>query len=305
MGIVSVVGSFVYDLVAKAPRRPKTGETLIGESFGMFLGGKGANQAIASSRSGASVHMIGRLGNDLFGNQFLEKFSNEGISTDFVVIDDVNGTGVGMPLIDATGDNSIVLIPQANMALSVDDVNNAFEPIASSDVLILQLEVPIDASQRAAEIAKENNTMVLLNPAPAREIPDSFLRLVDVLIPNEIETEILSGMKTTTDDQAIEAARALTSKGISTVILTLGHRGALLLTDEIEKRVPGFTIEAVDTTAAGDAFCGALATSLAQGSTIEDAVWIANAAGALAVTKLGAEPSLPKKADLDQFLAVN
>ena len=305
MGIVSVVGSFVYDLVAKAPRRPKTGETLIGESFGMFLGGKGANQAIASSRSGASVHMIGRLGNDLFGNQFLEKFSNEGISTDFVVIDDVNGTGVGMPLIDATGDNSIVLIPQANMALSVDDVNNAFEPIASSDVLILQLEVPIDASQRAAEIAKENNTMVLLNPAPAREIPDSFLRLVDVLIPNEIETEILSGMKTTTNDQAIEAARALTSKGISTVILTLGHRGALLLTDEIEKRVPGFAIEAVDTTAAGDAFCGALATSLAQGSTIEDAVWIANAAGALAVTKLGAEPSLPKKADLDQFLAVN
>ena len=305
MGIVSVVGSFVYDLVAKAPRRPKTGETLIGEFFGMFLGGKGANQAIASSRSGASVHMIGRLGNDLFGNQFLEKFSNEGISTDFVVIDDVNGTGVGMPLIDATGDNSIVLIPQANMALSVDDVNNAFEPIASSDVLILQLEVPIDASQRAAEIAKENNTMVLLNPAPAREIPDSFLRLVDVLIPNEIETEILSGMKTTTDDQAIEAARALTSKGISTVILTLGHRGALLLTDEIEKGVPGFAIEAVDTTAAGDAFCGALATSLAQGSTIEDAVWIANAAGALAVTKLGAEPSLPKKADLDQFLAVN
>ena len=305
MGIVSVVGSFVYDLVAKAPRRPKTGETLIGEFFGMFLGGKGANQAIASSRSGASVHMIGRLGNDLFGNQFLEKFSNEGISTDFVVIDDVNGTGVGMPLIDATGDNSIVLIPQANMALSVDDVNNAFEPIASSDVLILQLEVPIDASQRAAEIAKENNTMVLLNPAPAREIPDSFLRLVDVLIPNEIETEILSGMKTTTNDQAIEAARALTSKGISTVILTLGHRGALLLTDEIEKRVPGFAIEAVDTTAAGDAFCGALATSLAQGSTIEDAVWIANAAGALAVTKLGAEPSLPKKADLDQFLAVN
>ena len=305
MGIVSVVGSFVYDLVAKAPRRPKTGETLIGEFFGMFLGGKGANQAIASSRSGASVHMIGRLGNDLFGNQFLEKFSNEGISTDFVVIDDVNGTGVGMPLIDATGDNSIVLIPQANMALSVDDVNNAFEPIASSDVLILQLEVPIDASQRAAEIAKENNTMVLLNPAPAREIPDSFLRLVDVLIPNEIETEILSGMKTTTNDQAIEAARALTSKGISTVILTLGHRGALLLTDEIEKGVPGFAIEAVDTTAAGDAFCGALATSLAQGSTIEDAVWIANAAGALAVTKLGAEPSLPKKADLDQFLAVN
>ena len=305
MGIVSVVGSFVYDLVAKAPRRPKTGETLIGESFGMFLGGKGANQAIASSRSGASVHMIGRLGNDLFGNQFLEKFSNEGISTDFVVIDDVNGTGVGMPLIDATGDNSIVLIPQANMALSVDDVNNAFEPIASSDVLILQLEVPIDASQRTAEIAKENNTMVLLNPAPAREIPDSFLRLVDVLIPNEIETEILSGMKTTTNDQAIEAARALTSKGISTVILTLGHRGALLLTDEIEKGVPGFAIEAVDTTAAGDAFCGALATSLAQGSTIEDAVWVANAAGALAVTKLGAEPSLPKKADLDQFLAVN
>ena len=305
MGRVTVVGSFMFDLVARAPRRPKTGETLIGDSFGMFIGGKGANQAIAASRLNALVYMVGRLGDDMFGNQFLDKFSDEKINTDFVIQDKNNGTGVGMPLIDASGDNSIVIIPRANTALSAENINQGYEAIANSDILLLQLEVPIEASQRAAEIAKENSTIVILNPAPAREIPDTFLDLVDILTPNESETEILSGISATTEKEAKEAARILMDKGVETVILTLGSRGSLLLTATVESFFPANQVDVVDTTAAGDAFCGALAASLANGSTIEEAVKTGNAAGALAVTKLGAEPSLPKKVDLDRFLAVN
>ena len=305
MGRVTVVGSFMFDLVARAPRRPKTGETLIGDSFGMFIGGKGANQAIAASRLNALVYMVGRLGDDLFGNQFLDKFSYEKINTDFVIQDKNNGTGVGMPLIDASGDNSIVIIPRANTALSAENINQGYEAIANSDILLLQLEVPIEASQRAAEIAKENGTIVILNPAPAREIPDTLLDLVDILTPNESETEILSGISATTEKEAKEAARILMDKGVETVILTLGSRGSLLLTATVESFFPANQVDVVDPTAAGDAFCGALAASLANGSTIEEAVKTGNAAGALAVTKLGAEPSLPKKVDLDRFLAVN
>ena len=305
MGRVTVVGSFMFDLVARAPRRPKTGETLIGDSFGMFIGGKGANQAIAASRLNALVCMVGRLGDDMFGNQFLDKFSDEKINTDFVIQDKNNGTGVGMPLIDASGDNSIVIIPRANTALSAKNINQGYEAIANSDILLLQLEVPIEASQRAAEIAKENSTIVILNPAPAREIPDTLLDLVDILTPNESETEILSGISATTEKEAKEAACILMDKGVETVILTLGSRGSLLLTATVESFFPANQVDVVDTTAAGDAFCGALAASLANGSTIEEAVKTGNAAGALAVTKLGAEPSLPKKADLDRFLAIN
>lgn len=302
MNKVTVVGSFMYDLVATAPRRPKTGETLIGDSFGMFLGGKGANQAIAASRAGASVTMVGRLGNDLFGDQFLEKFSEEGIKTDFVIQDTENGTGVGMPLIDASGDNSIVIIPQANMALTVENIDKAESVIADSDVLVLQCEVPMEANKRAAEIANKNDTLVILNPAPARKIPDTLLSLVDIITPNESEAEILTDMPTETNSQAMEAAHHLLSKGVETVILTLGSRGSLLLTEKMEKRIPAYLVDVIDTTAAGDAFCGALAAILSNGSIIEEAIKIANAAGALAVTKLGAEPSLPTKKDIDQLI---
>jgi ribokinase len=238
------------------------------------------------------------LGNDLFGDQFLEKFSEEGINTDFVIQDTENGTGVGMPLIDASGDNSIVIIPQANMALSFENIDQAESSIADSDVLVLQCEVPMEANQRAAEIANKTDTLVILNPAPACEIPDALLSLVDIITPNESETEILTGMPTETDNQAIEAAHLLLSKGIETVILTLGSRGSFLLTKKMEKLIPAFSVEVVDTTAAGDAFCGALAASLAHGINIEKSVKIANAAGALAVTKLGAEPSLPSREEI-------
>tara|TARA_Y100000758_G_scaffold282484_1_gene230689 strand:+ start:397 stop:1314 length:918 start_codon:yes stop_codon:yes gene_type:complete len=305
MGQVTVVGSFMYDLVATVPRRPKTGETLVGNTFGMFLGGKGANQAIAASRAGSKVTMVGRLGNDFFGKQFLEKFSREGINTDFVTQDDENGTGVAMPLIDASGDNSIVIIPQANMALTVDNINQAQSTIADADVLVMQCEVPMDANQRAAEIAKQNDTLVILNPAPAQLIPDQILKLVDIIIPNEIETETLTGLPTKTENEVLVAGRNLLSKGVETVILTLGDRGSLLLNEDGEKLIPAFDVSVVDTTAAGDSFCGVLAASLANGISINLSVEIANAAGALAVTKLGAEPSLPQRDAIDDLLQSN
>ena len=302
---VTVVGSFMYDLVATVPRRPKTGETLVGNKFGMFLGGKGANQAIAASRADSKVTMVGRLGNDFFGKQFLEKFSREGINTDFVTQDDENGTGVAMPLIDASGDNSIVIIPQANMALTVENINQAQSTIADADVLVMQCEVPMDANQRAAEIAKQNDTLVILNPAPAQLIPDQILKLVDIIIPNEIETETLTGLPTKTENEVLVAGRNLLSKGVETVILTLGDRGSLLLNEDGEKLIPAFDVSVVDTTAAGDSFCGVLAASLANGISINLSVEIANAAGALAVTKLGAEPSLPQRDAIDDLLQSN
>lgn len=298
---VVVVGSFNMDLVAKAGRRPRKGETLMGETFGMFIGGKGSNQAIAAARLGANVTMIGRLGTDLFGDTLMAAHAEEGIFTDYVTQDTEVGTGVASILIDADGDNSIVLVPQANMRLSVEDIERASESIAAADVLLLQLEVPITASQRAAEIAKSNGATVVLNPAPAQELPDDFLVQVDILTPNEIETESLSGVKVSTVTDAEHAAKVLLDKGLSAVILTLGEQGALLLTANLTQRVPAYSVEVVDTTAAGDAFCGALATALARDENLVDAVAFANAAGALAVTVLGAAPSMPAAAQVEAF----
>ena len=300
---VVVVGSFNMDVVIKAERRPRKGETLIGQEFGMFSGGKGFNQATAAARLGADVVMIGRLGTDTFGDILMSASTEEKINTNFVVRDAEVGTGVATIVIDAAGDNSIILVPHANMRLSVEDVERASAQIASADVLLLQLEVPIEASQKAAEIAKANGAKVILNPAPARELPDSFLAQVDILTPNEVETEFLSGLKVSDDEGAQRAAQVLLDKGISTVVLTLGDRGALLLTSDVRKLIPAYKVDVVDTTAAGDAFCGALATALAQGKTIEDAVAFANAAGALAVTVLGAQPSIPTAEKVEAFLA--
>ena len=298
---VVVVGSFNMDLVVQAERRPQTGETLMGEEFGMFIGGKGSNQAIAAARLGANVTMIGRLGTDLFGDTLMAAHAAAGICTDYITRDTEVGTGVASILIDADGDNSIVLVPQANMRLSVEDIERASESIAAADVLLLQLEVPIAASQRAAEIAKSNGATVVLNPAPAQELPDDFLAQVDILTPNEVETESLSGVRVSTVTDAERAAKVLLDKGLSAVILTLGEQGALLLTPNLTQQAPSYLVEVVDTTAAGDAFCGALATALARGENFVDAVAFANAAGALAVTVLGAAPSMPTAAQVEAF----
>ena len=302
---VVVVGSFMMDLVIKAERRPQKGETLVGQEFGMFIGGKGCNQAIAAARLGADVTMVGRLGTDLFGDTFMESLGQEGIHTEFIVRDAEVGTGVGTPVIDADGDNSIIIVPRANMRLSVKDVERAASAISAADVLLLQLEVPIAASEKAAMLARASGAKVILNPAPARALPDSFLAKVDFLTPNEVETAFLSGVKVDDTAGAERAASVLLDKGVSGVILTLGERGALLLTASQKKLVPAYKVKVVDTTAAGDAFCGAFATALARGADLEEAVAFANAAGGLAVTVLGAAPSMPSSTKMEAFMSTN
>ena len=262
---VVVVGSFMMDLVIKAERRPQKGETLIGQQFGMFGGGKGNNQAIAAVRLGGDVTMVGRLGMDSFGDTLMDALVEEGVEIRFIVRDAEVGTGVGSPVIDADGDNSIIIVPRANMRLSAADVDRAASAISDSDVLLLQLEVPIAASQRAAEIAKSSGTKVILNPAPARDLPDSFLDQVDILTPNQVEAELLSGVEVSDSEGAERAARILLDRGVSAVILTLGEGGALLFKDGLTTSIPAYRANVVDTTAAGDAFCGALATALCAG----------------------------------------
>lgn len=300
---VTVVGSANVDLVIRSERKPTTGETLIGETFDIFTGGKGFNQAAAAARLGAVVTLIGRIGDDLFGEMLRNAMATEHIDTQFVKNDAEAGTGVANIVVEPDGDNSIIVVPRANMCLTPTDIDEAGIRIAEADVLLLQLETPIDASQRAVEIAKANDTIVILDPAPARPLPKSLLARVDILTPNVSEAAVLAGQKVTTPEAGGTVAKALQAQiatdGFSAVVLTLGERGVLLCTPGQTEHIPAVPVEAVDTTGAGDAFCGALATALANGDGLLDAVTFANSAGAAAVTVLGATPSMPTRQKIE------
>ena len=402
---VTVVGSLNIDLVSRAPRYPQQGETLIGDAFDIFTGGKGFNQATAAARLGADVTLIGCVGTDSFGEMLLSAMSAEQI--DGRIKRAEVGTGVATIVVEPNGENSIIVVQRANMALTPADIEEAAPCIAEAEVLLLQLETPIAASERAAEIAKANGTTVLLNPAPAQPLPDSFLAHVDIIVPNESEAALLTGMPVTNAEEAVSAARRLmttaaattapgpvargpvprdrlaqtspdsvargpvprgpapgpvargpvprdrsaqtspgsvargpvprdrsaqTSPGsvargpvprgsvpgpvargpvprdanlantkIPAIVLTLGEHGALLLTAEISEVIPAVPVDVVDTTGAGDAFCGALATALASGESLREAVRFANVAGAAAVTTLGATPSMPTREQLKKI----
>ena len=302
---VTVVGSLNVDLVCHATRRPDKGETLIGEAFDIFTGGKGFNQATAAARLGAEVTLIGSVGVDIFGDMLLAATENEHIDSMFVTKRTDVGTGVATIVIEPDGDNSIIVVPRANMALTTADIDAAADCIADADVLLLQLETPIAVSEHAAAIAKKHDIPVILNPAPAQPLPDSLLRYVDILTPNQSETELLSGMKVRNHDEARRAAEVLRDRMVDTVdaavVLTLGEQGALMLTATTSEHISALAVEPVDTTGAGDAFCGALATALASGETLHSAVMFANAAGAAAVTVTGATPSMPTRAKIDRL----
>lgn len=297
---VVVVGAFNLDLVFWAERRPRRGESLMGQRFGMFPGGKGFNQAVAAARLGAKVTMIGRLGTDAFAEPMLQTLAAEGISADYVVRDPDEGTGVAAPLVEANGSNSIVFVPRANMRLTPADIEAAEPALRACDVLLFQLETPADASLRAAQLARNEGALVVFNPAPAVPFPESLWRVCDVLVPNEVEAAMLSGQPA--DDPA-SAARILLTKGPRVVVVTLGEEGALLVTKESEQHFPPHEVNAVDSVAAGDAFCGALAVRLAEGAPLPEAVRFANAAGALAVTVAGASPSMPTRAAVGEMLS--
>ena len=303
---VSVVGSLNIDLVCHAIRKPDKGETIIGDAFDIFTGGKGFNQATAAARLGAEVTLVGSVGSDSFGEMLLTATVNEGINNRFITRRTDIGTGIATIVVEPDGDNSIIVVPRANMALTTTDIDAAADCIAEADVLLLQLEMPIAASEHAAAIAKQQGATVVLNPAPAQPLPDSLLRYVDILTPNQSETELLSGMKVNSHEAARRAAQALRLRMVDTensaVVLTLGEQGTLMLTETTSELVRALSVEPIDTTGAGDAFCGALATALASGENLHSAVEFANAAGAAAVTVIGATPSMPTLTKIEHLL---
>jgi ribokinase len=300
---MTVVGSLNMDLVIRSPRIPRPGETIIGGEYRNVPGGKGANQAVAAARLGARVSMVGRVGSDAFGDQLLDHLVADGIDHTFVLKDQDAATGVALIVVDDAGENSIVVASGANMRLSAPDMEAAQAVIAGADALLLQLESPIETVRRAAEVARAHGVTVILNPAPARPLPAQLLALVDVLIPNESETALLTGLPVENHAQGQAAASALRELGVGTVILTLGERGAMLAQGTEAQVFPTFDVDPVDTTAAGDAFVAGLAVALAEGKPMAEAVRWGNAAGALATTRLGAQPSLPTRAALEQMLA--
>jgi ribokinase len=290
-------------MVITLPRLPQAGETLLGEGFVMAAGGKGANQAVAAARLGAEVLLVACLGQDVFGDAAVAGYEREGIATKYIVRTNKAPSGVALIFVDSHGQNMIAVAPGANGFLSPEDIDQAGEAILASQAVVLQLEIPLPTVARAIHIARSGQIPVILNPAPARPVPDDLLTDVSVLTPNEHEAAILTGQDVRTLDGAYAAARLLHQRGVGTVVLTLGERGALLTTHDGQELVPAFPVHAIDATAAGDAFTAALACALARGIGIREAVRFANAAGALATTRVGAQPSLPTLAEVESFLA--
>ncbi len=301
-GRVCVVGSINMDLVVGTPRLPAPGETILGGPFTTHPGGKGANQAVAARRMGAEVAMIGRVGDDAHGAQLQRLLADEGIDTTHVHALSGEATGVALITVDsATGENTIVVAGGANQQLTTADVESAYEGIAASDVLLMQLEVPLEAVMAAACLGRESGASVILNAAPAAALPEELLRILDVLIVNESEAALLAGAAVG-EEEPEALARTLRDKGPASVVLTLGARGALHWNGDIVRTVSALEVNPLDTVAAGDAFAGALAAGLASGLSMEAALRRAAAAGSLATTKAGAIPSLPTRTAVEAAL---
>lgn len=297
MAKILVVGSINMDLVVRVPHSPKPGETVLGSDFETFPGGKGANQAVAAARMGGEVKMVGRVGNDDFGNTLIEGLVENKIKTTQVIKDSKAPTGIAMIAVAADGENMIVVASGANANVSVEDVNNARPLMRETDILLVQLEVPLETVTEAVELAKAYDVPVVLNPAPAQNLPQSLLKNIDYLTPNQGEIFLLSG-----EDNIDAGVEKLRKFGVKNLIITLGVNGVRVITDEVDQHLPAFEVTAVDSTAAGDAFNGALAVALAEGKPILEAVRYGMAAGALASTKRGAQPSLPYRESVENFL---
>ncbi|GAA1128797.1 ribokinase [Kribbella jejuensis] len=299
---VCVLGSFMKDLVASAERRPLPGETLHGTGFAEFLGGKGVNQAIAAARMGARTAIVGTIGADRYGEEFLELLASNGVDTSWVVRHPSLGTGVGLPLVLPDGGNSIIIVSRANAAITTLDVEAAADVLTASKVLSVQLELPVEASHAALRLASTAGGTTILTPAPVGPVDPALAGLagyVDILVPNEVEAAALTGLNCDDESQVPMIARKLAEDwDLRGCVVTLGARGAYVLdrAGSFEERIAPYAVDTVDTVGAGDAFCGSLAASLADGADLVDAVRLANAAGALSTTVNGAADSAPVRA---------
>ena len=299
---ITVLGSYNTDLIVSLERLPRPGETILGGQFQTAGGGKGANQAVAAARAGGQVRFIGRIGQDAFGDRAIAAFRNDGIDVSHVSRDARSPSGVALILVGQEGENSIAVASGANARLAVSHVRAARQAIETAAILLLQLETPLAANEAAVRIAARSGTRVILNPAPARPLSDALLRQVSILTPNESEAEMLTGIRQKGIATAEKAALKLRRRGVQTVIVTLGARGALVASESGTTFVRGFEVEAVDTTAAGDTFNGALAVALTERQPLETAVRFANAAAAISVTRRGAQTSAPARKAINAFL---
>jgi ribokinase len=296
---VLVIGSLNADLVVRAPRFPQPGETISGGDLLTIPGGKGANQAVAASRQGAYVAMVGRVGKDNFAPLLIENLNSNNVNTSHISQGEA-ASGTAIIIVDSNGQNSIVISPGANGEVNKQDVDSA----PDAKILLLQFEIPMDTVLHAAQRFKSKEATVILNPAPARRIPDELLASVDILVPNESELSLLTDMPVTDRKSAELAAQELLKYGIETVIVTLGSKGALVVSNTQVTHVDAFKVDVVDTTAAGDAFIGGFASAMLNGKSLEDSVRYGCACGALAATKLGAQPSLPTKKEVENFMSL-
>lgn len=304
MAKITVIGSFVVDNVAKMDKFPQTGETVLGTSLEIFLGGKGANQCISVSRLGGDVEMIGMLGNDENGRIFRKLLADEGIAATHVFSCN-RPTAVAHVQINAEGQNRICVIASANHEFGFEELDQIDGIIKATELVILQLEMRLDVTKEIIRRAHEYGVKILLNPAPAVKLENEILSLVDYITPNESELALLTGLPTETDEQVIIAANKLLTCGTKTVVATLGGRGALVAAREGITFIPGYRVSVVDTVAAGDSFNGALAVALMEGKELCEAVRFANAMGALTVQKSGAIPSLHTRVQVDSFMQNN
>ncbi|WP_394166400.1 ribokinase [Photobacterium piscicola] len=303
MNKLVVLGSVNADHVLQVPSFPRPGETLHGRNYQVIPGGKGANQAVAAARLHADIGFIACVGDDSFGINIRENFRMDGIDITAVKMEPNCPTGIAMIQVSDCGENSICLSAEANAKLTASAIEADLDRIRDADYLLMQLETPLCGIEKAAQVAKDANTIVILNPAPARVLSDELLACVDMITPNETEAEVLTGVTVTDAESAQQAANILHAKGIKTVMITLGAKGVWLSQDGCGDIIAGFNVEVTDTTAAGDTFNGAFVTGLLDGLALESAIKFAHAAAAISVTRFGAQTSIPTRKEVEDFLA--
>lgn len=296
---IVVLGSSNTDMVIKSPKLPLPGETIIGGAFFMNQGGKGANQAVAAARMGADVQFISKIGTDIFGKQSIKGYKDEGINVDKIFIDESAPSGIALISVDGVGENSILVAPGANSNLLPADLDKVIEEIKQAGILLMQLEIPMASIEYAAEAAFNNNVKVILNPAPACKLSRKLIDCLFLIVLNESEAEYVSGVPVSDEATAIEAATKISDMGVKNIIVTLGSDGVIAMIDREVFKVPAIKVNAIDTTAAGDTFCGVLSVGIMEGMPVIEAIKLANKAAALSVTRMGAQKSIPYRNEFE------